>query len=127
MYAESTDDATGSVLLLVMDGHGEFGHKVSGFLKTLFPKTLFAEPAFATDVPTALREVSDRRCCRFCCRSVDVVPLCEYRDARRRPRRRSSGARGGNQADARGEETRAFNGRALFSCGASFCSAGRAP
>jgi hypothetical protein len=30
--------------------------QVSGFLKNLFPKTLFAEPSFATDVPTALRE-----------------------------------------------------------------------
>jgi hypothetical protein len=39
-----------------MDGHGEFGHKVSGFLRTAFPKALFAEPSFATDVPTALRE-----------------------------------------------------------------------
>ena len=29
---------------------------MSGFLKNLFPKTLFAEPSFATDVPTALRE-----------------------------------------------------------------------
>lgn len=41
-----------------MDGHGEFGHKVSGFLKNLFSKTLFAEPSFATDVPQALREVN---------------------------------------------------------------------
>jgi len=41
---------------LVMDGHGEFGHKVSGFLKTEFPKALFEEPTFATDVPSALRE-----------------------------------------------------------------------
>ena len=38
------------------DGHGEFGHKVSWFLRTAFPKALFAEPSFATDVPTALRE-----------------------------------------------------------------------
>jgi hypothetical protein len=40
-----------------MDGHSEFGHKVSAFLKGVFPNTLFAEPSFATDVPTALREV----------------------------------------------------------------------
>lgn len=39
-----------------MDGHGEFGHKVSAFLRNVFPKLLFAEETFATDVPTALRE-----------------------------------------------------------------------
>ena len=61
VFESATDEASGSLLLLVMDGHGEFGHKVSGFLKNIFPKTLFAEPSFATDVPTALREVRARK------------------------------------------------------------------
>jgi len=56
VYEWAVDPKTGSLLFVVMDGHGEFGHKVSQFLKALFPKTLFAEPAFATDVPAALRE-----------------------------------------------------------------------
>lgn len=60
MYDEAIDEKTGSLLLVVMDGHGEFGHKVSGYLKALFAKTLFAEPSFAEDVPTALREVKTR-------------------------------------------------------------------
>jgi hypothetical protein len=57
VFDSATDDKTDSLLFLVMDGHGEFGHKVSGFLKNIFSKTLFAEPSFATDVPAALREV----------------------------------------------------------------------
>ena len=32
------------------------GHHVSEFLKVEFPKNLFANPHFATDVPKALRE-----------------------------------------------------------------------
>mmetsp|Transcript_13748 Transcript_13748/g.16361 ORF Transcript_13748/g.16361 Transcript_13748/m.16361 type:complete len:341 (+) Transcript_13748:53-1075(+) len=56
VFDSATDEKTGSLLFVVMDGHGEFGHKVSGFLKNLFSKTLFAEPSFADDVPAALRE-----------------------------------------------------------------------
>ena len=56
VYESSIDESTQSLLLLVMDGHGEYGHKVSAFLRNIFPKTLFAEAAFASDVPTALRE-----------------------------------------------------------------------
>ena len=56
VYESVVDDATKSLLLLVMDGHGEFGHKVSAFLRNVFPQFLFGESTFATDVPTALRE-----------------------------------------------------------------------
>lgn len=47
-----------SVLLCVMDGHGEFGDKVSQDLKKNWPPMLFGHPSFASNdgVETALRE-----------------------------------------------------------------------
>lgn len=49
-------EATGSLLLCVMDGHGEFGDTVSYSLKDQWPTMLFTHESFADDVPTALRE-----------------------------------------------------------------------
>jgi hypothetical protein len=74
VFDSAVDDKTGSLLLLVMDGHGEFGHKVSAFLKACFAKTLFAEPSFASDVPTALREVNDRSNARRIPRDPHMAP-----------------------------------------------------
>lgn len=52
------DPSTQSLLLCVMDGHGEFGDKVSQDLKAKWPKMLFQHPKFADDdgVEQALRE-----------------------------------------------------------------------
>ena len=52
------DAATQSLLLCVMDGHGEFGDKVSQDLKASWPGMLFKHPKFADDatVPEALSE-----------------------------------------------------------------------
>jgi serine/threonine protein phosphatase PrpC len=47
---------TGSLLLCVFDGHGEAGDGVSQFFKAQLPPTLFAHPAFATDIETAVTE-----------------------------------------------------------------------
>ena len=47
---------TGSLLLCVFDGHGEAGDGVSQFFKAQLPPTLFAHPAFATDMQTAITE-----------------------------------------------------------------------
>lgn len=61
VYVSAMNESTGSLLFVVMDGHGEFGHKVSGFIKNIFPGILFAEKSFATDVPSALCEAV-RKC-----------------------------------------------------------------
>eukprot|EP00617_Octactis_speculum_P026339 CAMPEP_0185756434 /NCGR_PEP_ID=MMETSP1174-20130828/14868_1 /TAXON_ID=35687 /ORGANISM="Dictyocha speculum, Strain CCMP1381" /LENGTH=340 /DNA_ID=CAMNT_0028435397 /DNA_START=271 /DNA_END=1293 /DNA_ORIENTATION=- len=45
-----------SLILCVMDGHGENGEIVSGFLKEIWPDLLASHPEFYTDVPTALRD-----------------------------------------------------------------------
>lgn len=49
-------EASGSLLLCVMDGHGEFGDTVSYSLKDQWPRMLFEHEAFIDDVPRALRE-----------------------------------------------------------------------
>lgn len=46
----------GSLILCVMDGHGESGEVVSGFLQRTWPDLLAAHPAFFEDVETALQE-----------------------------------------------------------------------
>eukprot|EP00619_Florenciella_sp_RCC1007_P010346 CAMPEP_0205913026 /NCGR_PEP_ID=MMETSP1325-20131115/6240_1 /ASSEMBLY_ACC=CAM_ASM_000708 /TAXON_ID=236786 /ORGANISM="Florenciella sp., Strain RCC1007" /LENGTH=346 /DNA_ID=CAMNT_0053279813 /DNA_START=19 /DNA_END=1059 /DNA_ORIENTATION=- len=50
------DAASNSLLLCVMDGHGEFGDKVSQDLKKNWPPLLFGHPDILTDVPKALTE-----------------------------------------------------------------------
>lgn len=47
---------TGSLLLCVFDGHGEAGDAVSQYFRNQMPPTLFAHPAFATDIKTAITE-----------------------------------------------------------------------
>lgn len=46
----------GSKLLLCLDGHGEAGDDVSGFLKVEFPKALFAHPEYDTNVEKAIAD-----------------------------------------------------------------------
>mmetsp|Transcript_13749 Transcript_13749/g.16364 ORF Transcript_13749/g.16364 Transcript_13749/m.16364 type:complete len:116 (+) Transcript_13749:53-400(+) len=40
VFDSATDEKTGSLLFVVMDGHGEFGHKVSGFFKEFVFKNI---------------------------------------------------------------------------------------
>lgn len=51
------DPATRSLLLCVMDGHGEDGDKVAQFLKGRFPNYLFKHKDFSSDIKFALTEV----------------------------------------------------------------------
>lgn len=51
------DPKTRSLLLCVMDGHGEDGDKVAQALKGKFANYLFSHKAFATDIKAALVEV----------------------------------------------------------------------
>lgn len=51
------DPKTRSLLLCVMDGHGEDGDKVAQALKGKFANYLFSHKAFATDIKAALAEV----------------------------------------------------------------------
>jgi len=53
-YVSRYHEPTQSLLLVVMDGHGEFGDHVSRYLKDMFPEALFDSPSFAQDVPVAL-------------------------------------------------------------------------
>jgi serine/threonine protein phosphatase PrpC len=54
------DPKTRSLLLCVMDGHGEDGDKVSQNIKSKFASYLFKHPEFAGNVKTALTEVIAR-------------------------------------------------------------------
>jgi serine/threonine protein phosphatase PrpC len=51
------DPKTRSLLLCVMDGHGEDGDKVAQALKGKFANYLFSHKAFGTDIKAALTEV----------------------------------------------------------------------
>lgn len=53
------DADSNSLLLCVMDGHGEFGDKVSQDLKKNWPPLLFGHPDIMTDVPKAITESLD--------------------------------------------------------------------
>ena len=50
------DGPDGSKLLLCLDGHGEAGDDVSGFLKLAFPKALFEHPEYGTNVEKAIAD-----------------------------------------------------------------------
>ena len=54
------DPKTRSLLLCVMDGHGEDGDKVSQNIKSKFANYLFNHPQFATDIKAALSDVIAR-------------------------------------------------------------------
>jgi len=54
------DPKTRSLLLCVMDGHGEDGDKVSQHIKSKFVNYLFSHKDFATDIKAALLEVIAR-------------------------------------------------------------------
>ena len=54
------DPKTRSLLLCVMDGHGEDGDKVSQNIKSKFASYLFKHPDFAGNVKTALTDVIAR-------------------------------------------------------------------
>jgi hypothetical protein len=54
------DPKTRSLLLCVMDGHGEDGDKVSQNIKSKFASYLFKHPEFAGNVKTALTDVIAR-------------------------------------------------------------------
>jgi serine/threonine protein phosphatase PrpC len=54
------DPNTRSLLLCVMDGHGEDGDKVSQHIKGKFVTYLFGHESFATDIQAALTEVIAR-------------------------------------------------------------------
>lgn len=51
-----TDPKTNSVILCVMDGHGEVGHLVSSFIQTKLPKILLNNTSWSTNIPTALKQ-----------------------------------------------------------------------
>ena len=51
------DPQTQSLLLIVMDGHGEHGDTVSRYLKNRVPEQLFAHPLFGSDIEAAVAEV----------------------------------------------------------------------
>ena len=51
------DEATNSLFLCVMDGHGEQGHLVSQSFKRDIPPALFSHPQWASDPNTSLQEV----------------------------------------------------------------------
>uniref|UniRef100_A0A7R9UEX3 PPM-type phosphatase domain-containing protein n=1 Tax=Pinguiococcus pyrenoidosus TaxID=172671 RepID=A0A7R9UEX3_9STRA len=50
------DPDTQSLVLVVMDGHGENGDLVSRFLKATIPDTLFSHELFATDIEKAVED-----------------------------------------------------------------------
>mmetsp|Transcript_11935 Transcript_11935/g.17817 ORF Transcript_11935/g.17817 Transcript_11935/m.17817 type:complete len:379 (-) Transcript_11935:243-1379(-) len=50
------DPATGSLLFVVMDGHGEAGDKVAQVFKRDMAPTVFSHSKWATDIETALRD-----------------------------------------------------------------------
>jgi hypothetical protein len=54
------DPKTRSLLLCVMDGHGEDGDKVSQNIKSKFASYLFKHPDFAGNVKSALTDVIAR-------------------------------------------------------------------
>lgn len=54
------DPKTRSLLLCVMDGHGEDGDKVSQHIKSKFVNYLFSHKDFAVDIKAALLEVIAR-------------------------------------------------------------------
>jgi serine/threonine protein phosphatase PrpC len=47
------DPITGSLVLCVLDGHGEHGDGVSSSLRDQLPQEMFSHPAWATDLKTA--------------------------------------------------------------------------
>jgi serine/threonine protein phosphatase PrpC len=77
------DPKTRSLLLCVMDGHGEDGDKVSQNIKSKFASYLFKHPEFAGNVKTALTEVIARceaeilrgRCCMYSEMSCDQCSI----------------------------------------------------
>ena len=56
----SEDPKTRSLLLAVMDGHGEDGDKVSQHIKGKLANYLFKHPDFATDIQAAFLDVIAR-------------------------------------------------------------------
>ena len=49
--------ASGAVMLCVFDGHGQFGHDVSSYMKRHFPAAVFSHPSFAAgDINTAMSQ-----------------------------------------------------------------------
>ena len=54
------DPATRSLLLCVMDGHGEDGDKVAQAIKAKFTDYLFKHRDFATDIRAAIGDVVAR-------------------------------------------------------------------
>lgn len=64
------DPKTRSLLLCVMDGHGEDGDKVSQSVKSKLANYLFKHRDFATDIKAALADViarSESELLRGCC------------------------------------------------------------
>jgi serine/threonine protein phosphatase PrpC len=55
----ATHSATKSLLLCVMDGHGENGDGVAIYMKRNFPDKLFNHPSFATDIEKAITDALD--------------------------------------------------------------------
>jgi hypothetical protein len=48
---------SGAVMLCVFDGHGQFGHDVSSYMKRHFPAAVFSHPSFAAgDINTAMSQ-----------------------------------------------------------------------
>ena len=69
------DPKTRSLLLCVMDGHGEDGDKVSQNIKSKFASYLFKHPEFAGNVKMALTEVI-ARCEAEILRGIETCPHC---------------------------------------------------
>ena len=53
------DEKTGTHVFLVLDGHGEAGHDVSGFIKSEFARRLFEHPQWVDDPVAAVTIVTD--------------------------------------------------------------------
>jgi hypothetical protein len=66
--------ATGTVLLGVMDGHGEAGDLVSHFVSERIAPRVFRHPEFATSPCTAIAEVRVQYVCSVC--AVCVLCVC---------------------------------------------------
>jgi len=57
-YVIETDGHSGALLVAVFDGHGPDGHKISQYLKSTLPTSIFLDPAFPSDIHAAiLRQV----------------------------------------------------------------------
>ncbi len=71
------DPATRSLLLSVMDGHGEDGDKVAQAMKAKFSDYLFKHRDFATNIKAALTDVIARLETEVL-RGIFIVSLCLF-------------------------------------------------